>query len=42
VTPTPASLHGAGAQVTPAISDLLGRLARSVEQFLTDNVDAFR
>ena len=33
---------GGGAQVTSAISDLLGRPARSFEQFFTDNADAFR
>jgi|GEM_PF-4042770 len=33
---------GAGAHVTPAITLLLGRPARSVDQFLADNIDAFR
>lgn len=33
---------GAGANVTPAISQLLGRPARSIDQFLADNIDAFR
>jgi uncharacterized protein YbjT (DUF2867 family) len=33
---------GAGAHVTTAISDLLGRPARSIDQFFIDNIDAFR
>jgi hypothetical protein len=33
---------GAGAHVTPAISQLLGRPARSIDQFFADNIDAFR
>ncbi|MDD9942074.1 MAG: SDR family oxidoreductase [Myxococcales bacterium] len=33
---------GAGAEVTSAISDLLGRPARNYDQFFADNVSAFR
>jgi hypothetical protein len=33
---------GAGAHVTKSISDLQERPARSVDQFLVDNIDVFR
>jgi len=34
--------RGGGAVLTPAVSELLGRPARSFEQFVADNVAAFR